>query len=43
MPMYNLLKYRSKYSDTTGSLLFYTKDKATNFNAYIYDTNHFKS
>ena len=31
--MYNLLEYRSKYSDTTSSLWFYSKNEATNFDA----------
>ena len=38
-PMYNWLEYSTNYSDTTGSLWFYSKDKATNFNANIVDTN----
>ena len=29
MPMYNLVEYSSNYSETTGSLWFYSKDKAT--------------
>ena len=29
MPMYDLIKYNSNYSDTAGSLRFYSKDKAT--------------
>ena len=33
--VYNLLEYNSSYSDTTGSLWFYSKDEATNFNADI--------
>ena len=43
MQMYNLLEYSSNYSDTTGSLWFYSKDKATNFNTNIVDANNFKS
>ena len=43
MPMYNLLDYSSNYSDKTGSLWFYFKDKATNFNNNISDTNDFMS
>ena len=35
MPMYNLIEYSSNYSETTGSLWFYSKDEATNFNNYI--------
>ena len=35
MSMYNLLEYSSNFSETTGSLWFYTKDEATNFNADI--------
>ena len=43
MLMYNLFKYSSNYSDTTGSLWFYSKDEATNFNANIADNDNFKS
>ena len=43
MPMYNLIEYSSNYSETTGSLWFYFKDEATNFNADITNTNNFKS
>ena len=35
MWMYNLIKYSSRYSKTTGSLWFYSNDEATNFNADI--------
>ena len=41
--MYNLLQYSSNYSDITGSLWFYSKDEAVNFNAHIVDDNNFKS
>ena len=41
--MYNLIEYSSVYSETTGSLQFYFKDEATNFNADIANTNDFKS
>ena len=37
MLMYNLLGYNSNYSDTTGSLWFYSKNSPTNFNADIGD------
>ena len=43
MPMYNLIEYSSKYSETTGSLLFYSKDEATNSNANIANDINFKS
>ena len=43
MPMYNLIEYSSKYSETTGSLWFYSKDEATDFNADIANTDNFKS
>ena len=33
--MYNLIEYSSNFSETTGSLHFYSKDEATNFNANI--------
>ena len=38
MLMYNLLEYRSNYSDTTGSLKFYSKDEETSFNNDIANT-----
>ena len=43
IPMYNLIEYSSNYSETTGSLWFYSKDEATDFNADIANTNHSKS
>ena len=43
MPVYNLLDYSSNYSDATGSLWFYAKDKGTNFNTDIVNTKAFKS
>ena len=43
MPIYNIIEYSSNYSETTGSLGFYSKDEATNFNADIDNTNNFKS
>ena len=42
MSMYNLIKNSTNYSDTTGSLWFYSKNEAANFNAEIMDTNNFK-
>ena len=42
MLIYNLTEYSSNYSDTTGSFWFYSKDEATNFNAYIANNNVFK-
>ena len=41
--MYSLSEYSYKYSDTAGSLWFYSKDKATNFNANIGNNAAFKS
>ena len=41
--MYNLIEYSSNYSETTGSLWFYSKDEATNFNADIANHNNFRS
>ena len=43
-PMYNLIEYISNYSETTGSLWFYSKDETTNFDfdADI-GNNNFKS
>ena len=43
MPIYNLLEHGSNYSETTGSLRFYSKDEATNLNAEMEDDNTFKS
>ena len=41
--MYGLLEHSSNYSDTTGSLWFYSKDKATSFNVDIANADDFKS
>ena len=41
--MYNLINYSSNYSETRGSLWFYSKDEATNFNNNIGNTYKFKS
>ena len=43
MPVCNLIKYSSNYSETTESLCFYSKHKAKNFNNNIANTNNFKS
>ena len=43
IPMCNLLEYNSNYSDTTGSLWFYSKDEVASFNANIEDGNTLKS
>ena len=43
MPMHNLIEYSSNYSEITGTFWFYSKDKATNFNADIDNINNFKS
>ena len=32
MPKYNFIEYSPNYSQTTGSLWFYSKDEATDFN-----------
>ena len=37
--MYNLIEYSSNFSETTGSLWFYPKSEATNFNAYVANNN----
>ena len=37
MLLHNLLECCSNYSDTTGSLKFYSKDEATNFDIDIAD------
>ena len=39
----NPIEYSSSYSKTTGSLWFYSKHEATNFNAHITNTYDFKS
>ena len=41
--MYNLIEYSSNYSETRGSLRFYSKDEVTNFNANIVNDGNFKS
>ena len=43
MPVCNLLQYSLNYSDTTGSLWFYSKVEATYLNADIAHNNTFKS
>ena len=43
MPMYNLIEYSSNYSEATGTLWFYSKDKAINSNADIANDDNFKS
>ena len=41
--MYNLIEYSSNFSETTGSLWFYSKDEATGFNNNFGNTDDFKS
>ena len=43
MQMCNLIEYSSSYSETTGTLWFYSKDEANNFNADIVNDDNFKS
>ena len=43
MSMYNLIEYSSNYSEPTGSLWFYSKDEAINFNVNIANIDDFKS
>ena len=43
MPMYNFVEYSAKYSETTESLWFCSKDEVINFNAVIDNDNNFKS
>ena len=43
MPMYNLIEYSSDHSETMGSLWFYSKDEATDFNANIASTDNLSS
>ena len=38
-----MIEYSSNYSETTGSLWFYSKDEAVNFNDDIENTDDFKS
>ena len=40
--IYNFLEYNSNYSDTTGSLWFFSKDDAANFNDNITDDDNIK-
>ena len=42
VPTYNLTECSSNYSETTGSLQFYLKDEANNFNADIANNNNNK-
>ena len=42
MPMNNLIEHSLNYSETTGSLWFYSKDEAPVFNADIANTDNFK-
>ena len=41
--MYNLTEYSSNYPKATGSLWFYSKDEAANFNDNIANTSNFRS
>ena len=43
MPMYNLIQYSSSYPETRGSLSFYSKDEAPDFNSDIANTDNFRS
>ena len=43
MLIYNFLENSSNYSETIGSLWFYSKDEATNFDVNITNTDTFKS
>ena len=43
MPMHNFLQYISNYFEKTGSLWFYFKDEAANFNDDIANNDNFKS
>ena len=42
MSIFNLIEYSSNYSETTGSLWFYSNGEAINFNVDIANTNNFK-
>ena len=43
MPIYNLIEHSSDSSKTTGSLWFYSKNEAPDFNAVIANDNKFES
>ena len=43
MPVFNLIEHSSIYPETKGSLLFYSKYEATNFNADIANINNSNS
>ena len=43
MSIYNVIEYGSNYSETTGSLWFYSQDETTNFNNSVENADHFKS
>ena len=43
IPMYNLIENSSTYSETIGSLWFYPKYEATNFNNKIKNNDNFNS
>ena len=43
MPMYNLIEYKSNYSETIGGLWIYSKGEATSFNNNIESIDNFKS
>ena len=43
MSMYNLMEHSSSYSETRGSLQFYSKDEATRFNNKIENADNLKS
>ena len=42
MPMYNRIEYSSNYSETAGSLWFYSKEKIINFNVDNANTDNLK-
>ena len=43
MLKHNLREHSSNYSETTGSLMFYSKDEGNNFNADIANDDNFSS
>ena len=43
IPKQNLIEYSSSYSETIGSLQFYSKDEAINFNSDVANDINFKS
>ena len=43
MPMHKMIEYTSNYSETTGSLWFYSKDETTDYETNIANDDNMKS